>query len=94
MMGIPVDRPTYIFRDNQSVIANTTKPHPTLKKKSSSIAFYFVREGTAKDEWRTTYINTHSNPSDMLTKSLSSREKINRFISYVLHYLGESDTVD
>jgi len=38
MMGIPVDFPTYVFGDNQSVLANTTKPHSTLKKKSSSIA--------------------------------------------------------
>ena len=87
MMGIPVDLPTYIFGDNQSVLANTTNPHSTLKKKSSSIAYHFVREGTAKDEWRTTYLNTHFNPADMLTKSLPGGEKRSRFISYVLHYL-------
>jgi hypothetical protein len=88
MMGIPVDLPTYVFGDNQSVLANTTKPHSTLKKKSSSIAYHFVREGTAKDEWRTTYLNTNFNPADMLTKSLPGGEKRTRFISYVLHYLN------
>jgi len=87
MMGIPVDMPTYVFGDNQSVLANTTKPHSTLKKKSSSIAYHFVREGTAKDEWRTTYLNTNYNPADMMTKSLPGGEKRSRFISYVLHYL-------
>lgn len=87
MMGIPVNLPTYIFGDNQSVLSNTSKPHSTLKKKSSSIAFHYVREGTARDEWRTTYLNTHHNPSDMLTKSLPGGEKRSRFISYVLHYL-------
>ena len=50
MMGIPVELPTYIFGDNQSVLANTTTPHSTLKKKSSSIAYHFVREGVAKNE--------------------------------------------
>ena len=87
MMGIPFNLPTYVFGDNQSVLANTTKPHSTLKKKSSSIAYHFVREGTAKDEWRTTYLNTNFNPADMLTKSLPGGEKRTRFISYVLHYL-------
>jgi len=87
MMGIPVDGPTYIFGDNQSVLANTSFPHSTLKKKSSSIAFHFVREGVAKDEWRTTYLRTDMNPADMLTKSLPGGEKRNRFTSYVLHYL-------
>ena len=87
MMGISVSMPTYIFGDNQSVLANTTKPHSVLKKKSSSIAYHFVREGTAKDEWHITYLNTDYNPSDMLTKSLPGGKKRVRFISYVLHYL-------
>jgi hypothetical protein len=60
MMGIPVESHTYIYGDNQSVLANTTMPHSNLKKKSNAIAFHFVREGTARDEeWRTAYINTH-----------------------------------
>ena len=79
-MGIPVEGPAYIFGDNQSVLANTSKPHSTLKKKSSSVAFHFVREGVAKVEWRT--INTNQNPSDMLTKSLAGGEKRNLFTSY------------
>jgi hypothetical protein len=89
MMGIPVEGPAcYVFGDNQSVLANTTRPHSTLKKKSSSIAYHFVREGVAKDEWRTTYLNTHHNPSDMLTKSLAGGEKrTSRFTSYLLYYI-------
>ena len=87
MMGIPVNLPTYIFGDNQSVLNNTSRPHLTLKKKLSSIAFHFVREGTARDEWRTAYINTHENPSDMLTKSLPGGEKRTKFIGMLLHYI-------
>ena len=87
MMGISVDAPAYVFGDNQSVLANTTIPHSTLKKKSSSIAFHFVREGVSKDEWRTTYLNTTLNPADMFTKSLPGGEKRSRFTSYFLHYL-------
>ena len=87
MMGIQVDEPTFIFGDNQSVLSNTTMPHSTLKKKSSSIAYHFVREGVAKSEWRTTYLNTQFNVADMLTKSLPGGEKRSRFTSYVLHYI-------
>ena len=50
MMGIPVEGPAYIQGDNQSVLANTTIPDSTLKKKSQSIAYHFVREGSARDE--------------------------------------------
>ena len=53
MMGIPVDEPTVVYGDNQSVIANTTMPGSTLKKKTKSIASHHIREVTARDEWRT-----------------------------------------
>ena len=71
-MGIPVDEPAFIFGDNQSVLANTTMPESTLKKNKQSIAYHFVQEGIARDEWRTDYINTHENVSDVLTNPLPS----------------------
>jgi hypothetical protein len=90
-MGIPVDDCTYIFGDNQSVLANTTAPHSQLKKKSNSVAYHHCREGVAFDEWRTAYINTHLNPSDLLTKNLPSGEKRNRFCGQLLHHLAQTE---
>jgi hypothetical protein len=90
MMGIPVNGPCYIQGDNQSVLANTTEPGSTLKKKSQSIAYHFVREGVARDEWRTTYINTHANEADLLTKLLPSGEKRCGFVRSLLHHIFRS----
>ena len=89
MMGIPCDEPTYVYGDNMSVLANTSIPESTLKKKSNSIAYHFVREGVARDEWRTAYINTHLNPADLLTKPLSSGEKRKNFVCMILHHVYE-----
>ena len=75
MMGIPVEDPTFIFGDNQSVLANTIMPESQLKKKTQSIAYHFVRKWCACDEWRTAYISTHENVADLLTKHLPSGEK-------------------
>ena len=86
-MGIACEIPTLIYGDNKSVLANTTIPDSQLKKKSNSIAYHFVREGCARDEWRTTYINTHENPADLLTKPLPSGEKRVGFIRRILHHL-------
>ena len=61
MVIIPAKDPTYVYDDNQSILANTTMPKSTLKKKSNSIEFHFVREGSARYEWRMDYINTHIN---------------------------------
>jgi hypothetical protein len=70
----------YIQGDNQSVLVNTTIPDSTLKKKSQSIAYHFVWEGAARDEWRTTYVNTPNNEADLLTKLLPSGEKRKGFV--------------
>ena len=77
MMGIPVNNPCFIYGDNQSVLWNTSVPESTLKKKSSSVAYHFVREGVSRDEWRTSYIKSNDNPSDILTKPLPAG--INRY---------------
>ena len=90
MMGIPVEGPVYIEGDNQSVLANTTIPDSTLKKKSQSIAYHFVREGVARGEWRTTYINTHLNEADLLTKPLPNGAKRKQFIMNMLHHIFRS----
>ena len=86
-MGIPCGDPTFIYGDNQLVLANTTIPDSTLKKKSQSIAYHFVQEGTARDEWRTTYVNTHENEADLLTKQLPSGKKRKSFVRTLLHHI-------
>ena len=88
MMGIPVDEPAFVFGDNKSVLANTTVPGSTLKKKMNSLSFHFVREGCARDEWRTSYVNTLQNCADLLTKCLPSGEKRTSFVRKFLYWLG------
>ena len=91
MMGIPCEGPAYVYGDNQSVLANTTIPDSVLKKKSQSLAYHFVREGCARDEWRTAYVNTHHNVADLLTKLLPSGEKRWKFVRMVLHHICTVD---
>ena len=78
---------TYIYGDNQSVLANTTGPDPWLKKKLQSIVYHFVHEGPACDEWRTTYTCMQNNEVDLLTKQLPSGEKWKQFIRNLLHHI-------
>lgn len=91
MMGIPYQGPAYIEADNQSVLANTTIPDSTLKKKSQSIAYHMVREGVARDEWRTAYINSTLNEADLLTKQLPSGEKRKGFVMNLIHHIFRSN---
>ena len=90
MMGIPVDGPSFIYGDNKSVLSNASIPESVLKKKSNSVAYSFVHEGSASDEWRVAYVNTNDNVADLLTKPLGG-EKRRSFIRRLLHHLFQGD---
>ena len=92
MMGIPVEGPAYVLGDNNSVLCNSSTLQSTLKKKSQSIAYHFVREGSACDEWRMAYVNTHDNESDLLTKVLPAGEKRRGFVMNMLHHIYRTAT--
>ena len=87
MMGIPVEGPSYIFGDNKSVLVNSSKPDSVLKKKSVSIAYHFVREGSAADEWRISYVESTKNVADLLTKPLSNEKRM-KLIKRILHHIS------
>ena len=91
MMGIPCEGPAYIEGDNQSVLANTTIPDSALKKKCQSIAYHMIREGVARDEWRTAYIKSSLNEADLLTKQLPSGDKRKGFVRNLLHHIYRSE---
>ena len=84
--GIPVDMPCYVFGDNKFSL-----PDSVLNKKSLSIAYHFVREGTAANEWLTTYVNTDDNCADMLSKSLPGGWKRRKFTGMILHHVYDYD---
>ena len=47
MMGVPVNRPSYVFGDNMLVVTNASRPELTLRKKSNAICSNAVREAVA-----------------------------------------------
>ena len=91
MMGIKVDEPAFVFGDNKSVLCNTTAPESTLKKKSNAIAYHFVREGVARDEWRTAYVNTDENVADLFTKPLSGAKRAKLVRMILQHVFPEKE---
>ena len=82
--------PAYILGNNQSVLANTSIPDSALKKKNQSISYHYVREGCARDEWCTVYVNTNENKADLLTKLLAHGDKRRYFVMNLLHRIFRS----
>ena len=87
MMGIQCNCTTFIYEDNQYVLDNTDMPHLMLENKPNSIVYHFVRDGTACDEWRATYINTNDNGPDLLTNTLPYGDNRTKFYNMLLHHI-------
>ena len=84
MMGVPLEGPTHVKADNMSVIKNSSMPESTLKKKSNSIAYHYVRERAAAGIIDVTYEPTGTNLADMLTKIQSGPER-QKLVQMVLY---------
>ena len=89
MMGVPIDGATNVFGDNMSVIHNTSKPESTLKKKSHSICYHFIREAAAMNEIRTGHVATEHNPADIGTKIIPAGRKRDHLVGLVLWDLAD-----
>jgi len=83
MMGIPLDGPTNVFCDNDTVVKQTTKPESVLKKKHNAIAYHRVRESQAANIVQIAWEPGRSNLADLLTKSLPG-PRLRSLISHVL----------
>ena len=70
MLGVPLEGPSWMFGDNQSVVTSSTIPHSTLSKRWNALSYHRVREAIAANFIRFHYIASKQNPSDILTKPL------------------------
>ena len=86
MVWIPVIGFYFLYGDNQSVLCNTCIPDSTPKKKNHAIAYHFVREGVAREEWVTGYVKSEKNAADPLTKTIPAGERRDMLVG---HYLYE-----
>ncbi len=75
MMGISIDGATHIYGDSMSVINNTSKPGPVLKKKNNAVCYHTVRESVTMGESLTAHIDGDENPVDLLIKVIRSGKR-------------------
>jgi hypothetical protein len=70
MFGIPINGPTSIFCDNESVVINATHSESPLRRKHAAIAYHRCREAQAAGHVKIGWQDGQNNPADVLTKLL------------------------
>ena len=84
MFGVPIEGPTNVYCDNETVFKNTTIPESTLKKKHTSICYHKCRQAVAAGTMRVAKEGTGTNLADLFTKPLVRfvRDKLLSFFTY------------
>jgi hypothetical protein len=73
-IGVDLEGPTLLLRDNMFVVLNTSVPSSVLKKKRNVVSYHSVREAIAAKVMRFAYIESEENGSAILTKPLSKNK--------------------
>ena len=85
MFGVPLaeeKQSTYICRDNESVVKNSSNVDSTLNKKNSAIAFNFMRWKVATGVCTVVWIPTGESTANATTKRLLEVTRDYMFINW------------
>ena len=91
-LGVPVDRSTYMFGDNESVVKSSTIPHSTLTKRHNALSYHRVREAIAGKIIRFFHIKGENNPADIVSKHWGQAQ-VWHLIRPLLFYSGETTEI-
>jgi len=67
-LGIPIRGKSYVFKDNESVVGSSTKPHAKLHKRHTALLFHQVCKAVAAKVLGFFHVPGKSNPADILSK--------------------------
>jgi hypothetical protein len=88
MFGVPIDGPSWMFGDNQSVVTSSTLPYSTLSKRWNALSYHRIREAIAAGYIRYEHIPGVENVADILTKALA-HAKARIFLDPLLFWKGD-----
>jgi hypothetical protein len=75
MFGIPIDGPTNVLGDSESVVNSASKVEARLNKKHNAIYFHTVREASAAEWIRVRWEPTATNIAKIFTKMLETTQQ-------------------
>ena len=67
-LGVPVQGPSMMFGDNQSVVNTSSIPYAKLHKRHVALSYHRVREAVAARILRFHHVRGDRNPADVLSK--------------------------
>jgi hypothetical protein len=70
-LGVPVNNKSFMFGDNQAIVANSSIPHSSLNKRHNALAYHCVSKMIAAKILGYFWIDGKKNPADIVSKHWS-----------------------
>ena len=67
-LGVPVETPTMLFGDNETVVNTASVPQAKIQKRHNALSYHRTREAVAAGITRFHHIPGNTNPADILSK--------------------------
>jgi hypothetical protein len=67
-LGVPVEGPSYMFGDNETVVNTASHPHGRLHKRHNALSFHRTRYAIAAGVTVFHHVRGDTNPADILSK--------------------------
>jgi hypothetical protein len=67
-LGVPIEGPSFMFGDNESMVNTATVPQSKLAKRHNALSYHKVREAVAAGYVRLHHVAGAQNPADILSK--------------------------
>ena len=91
MFGFPIEGPTWMLGDNQSVVNSASLVERKLNKKHNAICFHAVREAVAAKWLMVGWEPTGSNIADIFTKVLNDETRAKLLSSIFIRLYAQED---
>lgn len=88
-LGVQLDKSSYLFGDNESVVKSGTIPQSQLGKRHHALAYHFTREAVASKMVVFNYIPSELNVADILSKHWG-HSQIYPMLKPILFYRGNT----
>ena len=92
-LGVNINKKTYIFGDNESMIKSSTVPFARLHKRHNILSYHYVRSQIAAGYINLVHIPSEFNASDVLSKHWGYQQVWKNILQPLLHFHGDFSNV-
>ena len=93
-LGVPVEGPSYMFGDNETVVNTAATPHGKLHKRHNALAYHKTRFAIAAKVLSFHHVRGDTNPADIMSKHWDTPAVWPQLRQWLFYYAEPAKLVD